>query len=150
MTLNGENRSQEEEGRFVVKQTADTHFSWLRTRMSIERTLMSWVRTSVSLIGFGFTIVQFFERLKAMPGVAPPLSSDAPRYLGLALIATGTIATLIAIWEYREVVRYLWSPDYRPVAGVTRSKRQTPLFAVAVFLALIGLFAFFAVLMRLV
>ena len=49
--------------RFIVKTTSDSHFSWLRTRLSIERTLMSWVRTSVSLIGFGFTIVQFFERL---------------------------------------------------------------------------------------
>ena len=36
-----------------------SHFSWLRTRLSIERTLMSWVRTSTALIGFGFTIFQF-------------------------------------------------------------------------------------------
>ncbi|TIU04855.1 MAG: DUF202 domain-containing protein, partial [Mesorhizobium sp.] len=43
--------------RFEVHVTSDSHFSWLRTRLSVERTLMSWVRTSVSLIGFGFTIV---------------------------------------------------------------------------------------------
>ena len=29
--------------------------------MSAERTLMSWLRTAVSMVGFGFTIVQFFE-----------------------------------------------------------------------------------------
>jgi putative membrane protein len=39
--------------RFQVKATAESHFSWLRTRLSVERTLMSWVRTSVALIGFG-------------------------------------------------------------------------------------------------
>lgn len=33
-----------------------SHFSWLRTRLSVERTLMSWVRTAIALIGFGFTI----------------------------------------------------------------------------------------------
>ena len=55
-------------GRFEVRVTADTHFGWLRTRLSVERTMMSWIRTAVSLIGFGFAIVQFFERLQQMPG----------------------------------------------------------------------------------
>jgi hypothetical protein len=30
-------------GRFEVRVTADSHFAWLRTRLSVERTLMSWV-----------------------------------------------------------------------------------------------------------
>ena len=49
--------------RFDVKATASDHFSWLRTRLSVERTMMSWIRIAVSLIGFGFAIVQFFERM---------------------------------------------------------------------------------------
>ena len=36
--------------RIEVGMTADTHFCWLRTRLNIERTLMSWIRTAVSLI----------------------------------------------------------------------------------------------------
>ena len=90
--------------RFEVRLTADTHWGWIRTRLSVERTLMSWVRTSVSLIGFGFTIVQFFEHLHAIAGVAPALRPEAPRYLGLALIAAGVIALLISVWQYRLVV----------------------------------------------
>ena len=35
--------------RFEVRPTSDSHFGWLRTRLSVERTLMSWVRTSVAL-----------------------------------------------------------------------------------------------------
>jgi putative membrane protein len=69
-------------GRFEVRVTADTHFGWLRTRLSVERTLMSWVRAAISLIGFGFTIVQFFDRMEDMPGVKPAQFPDAPRYLG--------------------------------------------------------------------
>ena len=57
--------------RFEVRVTADSHFGWIRTRLSLERTMMSWVRTAVSLIGFGFAIVQFFERLQQMPGARP-------------------------------------------------------------------------------
>ena len=36
----------EETSRFDVKADVPTHFAWLRTRMSMERTLMSWVRTA--------------------------------------------------------------------------------------------------------
>ena len=53
--------------------------------------MMSWIRTAVSLIGFGFTIVQFFERLQDIPGVNPALHPAAPRYLGLALIGCGVV-----------------------------------------------------------
>lgn len=55
--------------RFEVRVTADSHFAWLRTRLAVERTMMSWLRTAVSLIGFGFAIVQFFERLEQMSDI---------------------------------------------------------------------------------
>ena len=64
--------------RFEVRATASDHFSWLRTRASLERTMMSWIRTAVSLIGFGFTIVQFFERMQDIPGANPMRHPAAP------------------------------------------------------------------------
>jgi uncharacterized protein DUF202 len=67
-----------EEPRFIVKPSPESHFSWLRTRMSAERTLMSWVRTAISLIGFGFTIFQFLERLNTMTGAQPAEHPNAP------------------------------------------------------------------------
>ena len=137
-------------GRFEVRPTASDHFSWLRTRLSVERTMMSWVRTATALIGFGFTIVQFFARVQDMPGAAPPYFPHAPRYLGLSLIFCGVVALMISILEYRWGLRYLWSGDFAAIAGVTREGKQTPLLAVAILLTLIGIFAFFAVLFRLV
>jgi putative membrane protein len=136
-------------GRFDVRATASDHFSWLRTRLSVERTMMSWLRTAVSLIGFGFTIVQFFDRMQDLPGVAPAHFPNAPRYLGLMLILCGIVALAISIWEYLWTLRYLWGGDFAVVAGVTKEGKQTPLFAVAIALILIGLFAFFSVLLRL-
>ena len=136
-------------GRFDVKPTASDHFSWLRTRLSIERTMMSWVRTAVSLIGFGFTIVQFFDRMQDLPGITPARFPEAPRYLGLTLILCGIVALVISVWEYEWTLRYLWGGDFTVVAGVTKEGKQTPLIAVAIALILIGLFAFFSVLFRL-
>ena len=137
-------------GRFEVKATASDHFAWLRTRLSVERTLMSWVRTATALIGFGFTIVQFFDRIQETPGGASAYFPHAPHYLGLSLIFSGVMALVISIWEYHWGLRYLWSGDFAVIAGATREGKQTPLLAVAVVLALIGVFAFFAVLFRLV
>jgi putative membrane protein len=134
--------------RFEVKADVSTHFAWLRTRLAAERTAMAWVRTATALIGFGFTIVQFFAHLKTTEGVASPVRPEAPRYLGLALIGTGIIASLIALWEYRWLVRYLWSSQYKPVAGIDEFPHHTPILSVLIILILIGIFAFGAVFLR--
>jgi putative membrane protein len=139
-----------ETGRFEIKATASDHFAWLRTRLSIERTMMAWVRTAIALIGFGFTIVQFLDRMKDMSGVAPPRFNDAPRYLGLSLIFCGIAALLISIWQYRWGLRYLWSEEFAEIAGARRGGLKTPLFAVSVALAVIGVFAFGVVAFRFV
>ena len=111
------NTSAEPHGRFEVRSTSDSHFGWLRTRLALDRTLMAWVRTSVSLIGFGFTIVQFFQHLQGMEGFAPATRPQAPRELGLALIGAGVLALIIALWQYRRVVHYLWRDQFRVIAG---------------------------------
>jgi putative membrane protein len=138
----------EEMSRFEVKGDVSSHFSWLRTRMSIERTLMSWVRTSTALIGFGFTIFQFLHRFNQTPGIKPAEHPWTPWVLGLALIGTGIVALTIALGEYRLMVRYLWEKDFKPIAGVDESAHHTPVVAVSVVLILIGMFAFAVVLLR--
>src|SRR5262245_50148072 len=134
--------------RFDVKPDASTHFAWLRTRLAAERTLMAWVRTSISLIGFGFTIYQFFARLGTMEGVAAPREPHLARYFSLALIAAGTLGLCVSLIEYQWVVRYLWGPDFRPVAGVTRDHWHTPALVVTILLICIGLVAFVSVFLR--
>jgi putative membrane protein len=137
------------EHRFDVRATADSHFSWLRTRLSLERTLMSVVRTAIALIGFGFTIDQFLDRMGEKPGIKPAFFPDAPRYLGLAMILCGIATLMISLWEYRWGLRYLWGGDFVAIAGVTKEGKQTPLVAVTIALVFVGTFAFFAVLFRL-
>ena len=134
--------------RFEVRVTADTHFGWLRTRLSVERTMMSCIRTAVSLIGFGFAIVQFYNHLASAPGVKPALIPEAPYFLGLALIFCGILTLVVSIWQYHWTLRYLWGGSFAAVAGATQEGKQTPLYAVAGAVILVGVFAFLAVLLR--
>jgi putative membrane protein len=135
--------------RFEVRVTADSHFAWVRTRLSLERTMMSWLRTATALIGFGFAIVQYFNRLGETPGARAAYGPNAPKLLGLALIFCGVASLLIAIWQYRWTTHYLWGQTFRPIAGMTDEGKQSPVMAVAVVLIAVGVVAFFAVLFRL-
>jgi len=150
------NTNGEQTDRFEVRMTSDSHFGWIRTRLALDRTLLAWVRTSVSLIGFGFTIVQFFQRLHDMEGVAPARRPQAPRDLGLTLIGAGILIMVISAWQHRSVVRYLWSEPFRALAGKQSAGKaapvieQTPALAAALVVILIGIFAFGAVLLRFV
>ena len=132
--------------RFEAEPNVGNHFAWMRTRLALERTYLAWLRTAVSLIGFGFTIVQFFERLQHMPTLGGrTMRPQEPRDLGLALIATGLGVLAIASWQYLTLVRYLWGDEFKAIGGIRAKRWQSPsLFAGAV-LALIGIAAFVSV-----
>jgi putative membrane protein len=125
--------------RFEVRPTSDSHFAWLRTRLALERTLMSWVRTSVALIGFGFTIVQFFERLHSMDDVAPLF--DLRRR---GIWASRSLRPACSAGDFDLAMRYLSSKEFDPIAGI-EVVRVTPLYVISIAIIFIGLFAFGAV-----
>ena len=57
--------------------------------MSADRTLMSIIRTALSLIGFGFTIFQFFHYLRE--SIDPAVRAQAARNFGLSLVLLGVL-----------------------------------------------------------
>jgi putative membrane protein len=115
-----------------------THFSWLRTRLSIERTFMAWTRTAVSLIGFGFTIYTFLRQLERA-GERP----DAPRNFGLAFIATGVVTMAIGAWQRQLEITHLHQPQYAAIGETPDLPRWQWSNVVAVVVIAIGLVAFF-------
>jgi putative membrane protein len=114
-----------------------THFSWLRTRLSVERTFMSWTRTATSLIGFGFTIYQFLRSLERA-GERPA----EPRLLGLAFIATGVLTMAIGTWQRQVELGHLGRPEYRSIAWQDGAPSWRWSNVVAFVVIAIGLVAF--------
>jgi putative membrane protein len=78
-----------------------------RTRLAADRTLMAWIRTSVSMISFGFTIYKFFVYLRESSLLSRELPLHGPRNLGLALVGIGTFLLAMAIVEYLLYQRWL-------------------------------------------
>jgi putative membrane protein len=143
-----EEKAVDEASRFQVRATAESHFAWLRTRLAVERTMMAYLRTAVSLIGFGFGLFQIAFQQQDSPSIGSARFPDAAWYLGLALIACGVLAAGFAALEYRWTLRYLWSGDYAVIAGIDSKQKNTPLYAVSGVVVLVGVFAFLAVLLR--
>lgn len=135
-------------GRFDVALTVGNHFSWFNTRLAAERTFLSWIRTCISLIGFGFTIVQFFQHLQTMEPAADRVHPGAPRDLGLALITAGLGCLIVATLQYRAGLRYLWSPQFRSIAGMDTVQHRTPAVFAAAVLMLIGIAALVSVFVK--
>ncbi len=75
----------------------------VRTALSSEQTLMSWVRTSLSLFTFGFSITQFFYYLERQQQDSD--FSAGPRRLGISLIGVGILVLVLAVAEHVQRLR---------------------------------------------
>lgn len=125
------------EGPREAEPDTTTRLAWLRTQLAVQRTLMAWNRTCLSLIGFGFTIYQFLANVQAAAGEGArrPL---APRTFGLAFLLVGTLGTLVALWQYYLAERYLRGPEFKEFASREGLPHASLTATITVFLAMIG------------
>jgi putative membrane protein len=111
-----------------------------RTLIAEERTLMAWIRTALSMIGFGFSIFKFFQYLPEELASGNIRRPQAPRNLGMSLIALGTLALSAAAWQHRSFLKRIGAPQPRHLWSLS--------FVVAIAVILIGLITLYGVLLR--
>ena len=68
---------------------------------------MSWIRTALALISFGFTIIKFFEYLKYIASNNIKIPTTGITHLGIYLILLGTLSLVPAIFEYKKEINVL-------------------------------------------
>jgi putative membrane protein len=99
---------------------------------------MAWVRTSTSLISFGFTIYKFFQYLHEQEPNRPQHGSLGPRQYGTLMISIGIVALVLATVQHRRDMQTLRKhhPEV-PYSLVTILAGLISLLGVAALLAVI-------------
>jgi putative membrane protein len=117
--------------------------SFQRTGLSADRTLMSVIRTSLSLISFGFTIFQLFLKLSQAKVVGS--GTGTVRNFGAALVLSGVVMLVLGIGYHLAFMKGLREERRRMIEeGLIHGESPYPVsmtLIVAVLLLVIGLFA---------
>lgn len=110
---------------------ADPDPNLLRDRLANERTLLAWQRTAIALMGFGVVIARFAVFLDTMQiARGHAADGDPSRWMGAALLLTGTLVALLGGWRTRSYARRIGVTDRPPGDG--------PLVATTALVALLG------------
>ena len=88
----------------------------INEQMANERTFLSWVRTGIGIMVFGFVIVKFSLFINQLPSDFFQ-NSDIPKngftvFIGIALVFTGALTILISYWKYRQTHKLLQKGEY--------------------------------------
>src|SRR5215468_12464084 len=118
----------------------NTQLSLQRSFLATERTLMAWIRTSISMIGFGFTLAKLFQSLASADVLVrgPAGKVWTAEGVGMLLISLGTFALVVAVFDHRRELKQLRA------AGLP--DRFSLTMAVASTLIILGVMAFLSLL----
>jgi putative membrane protein len=105
-----------------------------RNILAAERTLMAWVRTSLSMIGFGFTIFKVMQVFLSQ-GHSGFIRPNESRNLGLTLISLGIFTLFVASIQHFKYMQRINS-------GKSYMFWKDLSFIVACLLVMIGLLMF--------
>jgi putative membrane protein len=128
-----------------VKTNLANELAKERNRAAFDRTLMAWIRTAISLIGFGFAIAKSYEYIQMDEMEKTGRFIDqihAPLWFGMSFIVLGMLCILGGVIQYVKVVKQLQSGQFtygepRPLAKI-----------VALILLIIGIFALITLFQR--
>lgn len=85
-----------------------------------ERTFLAWIRTSISVIVFGFVVARFGITLREFLHLQGQGESESGLSLimGVAFMGMGVFMALMALVRYRITLRRLESNEFKPARGV--------------------------------
>ncbi len=110
-----------------------------RVFFAAERTLLAWIRTGLTIMGFGFVVARFglFLALLAAQHPGPATHVDAAPHIssivGIALVVLGSASILVSAAQHRRYIATL------PVADLPAEHSVSFPLVVALLLGLLGL-----------
>lgn len=85
-----------------------------------ERTFLAWIRTSISIIVFGFVVAKFGITLREFLGVSGNTAHESGTSLtiGLGFMVMGILMALVSGYRYRTTMRRLEVGDFKPAGAI--------------------------------
>ena len=94
-----------------------------RVHMANERTFLAWIRTSISIMAFGFVVEKFslfVNRLSYYLGKEPTLPpAGYSSVFGIILVGLGAVMGVLAFVHYRSVRRQIEEDTFSPSPVLT-------------------------------
>ena len=89
-----------------------------RVHMANERTFLAWIRTSISIMAFGFVVEKFSLFLKQLSFYlgkeATPPPAGYSTVFGIILVGLGAVMGVLAFVRYKVVQRQIDEDTYAP------------------------------------
>jgi len=117
----------------------NTELARERSREAADRTLLAWIRTALSLIGFGFGIGKFYDYMQTA-GIQRELDPIRSTLIfGASFIVLGVFGLAAAVIQHARLLRRLEKVEYAYAPPLPLG------MIMAILLLLIGVFGLVAV-----
>jgi putative membrane protein len=85
-----------------------------------ERTFLAWIRTSISIIVFGFVVAKFGITLREFLRISGNAAHESGTSLmiGLGFMVMGIFMALVSGYRYRVTMRSLDAGDFKPAGTI--------------------------------
>jgi inner membrane protein YidH len=100
--------------------TTSDHSGKASDHLANERTFLAWIRTSISIIVFGFVVAKFGITLREFLRMQGGSRQESGWSLGIgvAFMAMGIFMALVALVRYRVVLQRLETGQFQPARAV--------------------------------
>jgi len=91
----------------------------VRDHLANERTFLAWVRTSVSLMGFGVVIARLRFLIMAAPSTPAHVDGGFAKstLLGLAFVGVGLLSLVFAVVNFQRTRRAIETGSFEPLGA---------------------------------
>jgi putative membrane protein len=113
----------------MVKKKVELSIDKVRDHLANERTFLSWIRTSIAIMAFGFVVEKFslfLKQIAALLGMGHPqnytyllpTTSGYSVNLGITLVAIGALLCLLAFIKYKKIENQINSNVFQPTITI--------------------------------
>jgi putative membrane protein len=108
---NGAGSETKEEIQFTQELKLADKLAVERTVMAADWTMLAGVRTSMALIGFGFTIFNILKYVQEHAPIKVMMRPQTPRNIGAFLLVVGIVPLLALIIQYSRTLKRMGSKE---------------------------------------